>query len=118
MALRNRIAATRARLEEERRRFASPQGERLNLQAAEFQKLTMDAGFAQDLYRSSLESFDNIRIEASRKFKSLVVIASPSVPELALYPRRLYNLLTLFLLLTLVYGITRLVIATVEDHRD
>jgi capsular polysaccharide transport system permease protein len=50
--------------------------------------------------------------------KSLVVVESPAKAEMALYPQRLYNLATLLVIFVLVYGIARLVIATIQDHRD
>ena len=57
-------------------------------------------------------------LEASRKLKHLVVVGSPGLAEEAIYPRRGYYLLTLFVFLSLVYGIGRLVVATIKDHRD
>ena len=61
---------------------------------------------------------ENARIEASRKLKSLVVIEPPSLPETAQYPRRLYNVVTLAVISLLLYGIARLVIATIREHQD
>ncbi len=118
IALKNQIDALKSQLTKERKRLASREGERLNTLAAEFHNLTLDAGFAEDTYKLSLAAVENARIEASRKLKSLVVIESPTLPEKAIYPRQFYNLLTLFIVLLLVYGIVRLVMATIEDHRE
>lgn len=118
-ALRSQVDATRAQLEVERLRATSGRtGERLNTLAAQFQDLILQAGFAEDAYKLSLASVENARIDASRKLRSLVVIEPPSLPETALYPRRIYNLVTLLVVSLLLYGIVRLVIATIREHLD
>lgn len=118
IALKNKINAEKAQIQQVRQQSAASEGQRLNDLAGDFQRLTLDAGFAEDTYRVSLSTVEKIRLETSRKLKHLVVIATPTLPEWPLYPRRVYNLATLLLLLTLLYGMTRLVIAIIEDHRD
>lgn len=118
IALKNRINATRAQINEVRERASTGDGPQLNELAGDFQRLTLDAGFAEDTYKASLATLEKIRLDTSRKLKHVVVIATPTIPEWPLYPRRIYNLATLLVLFSLLYGITRLVIAIVEDHRD
>lgn len=118
-ALRSQAEATRAQLDVERLRATSGRnGERLNALAAQFQDLVLQAGFAEDTYKLALASVENARIDASRKLRSLVVIEPPSLPETAIYPRRIYNLVTLLVVSLLLYGIARLVIATIREHLD
>ena len=118
-ALRNQVDAIRKQLESERSRATNGQRDvRLNEQAARFQDLLLRAGFAEDAYKLALAAVENARIDASRKVKSLVVIESPHQPEEAIYPRRLYNLITLFIVCCLLYGVTRLVVATIREHQD
>jgi capsular polysaccharide transport system permease protein len=115
---RNQVAALRAQLEKERGKVAADNGGRLNTLASEFQNLALEAGFAEDAYKAALTAMETTRIDASRKLKNLVVVETPAKAEIAVYPQRLYNLATLLVILVLVYGITRLVIATIQDHRD
>lgn len=93
-------------------------GDQLNVIASEYQNLTVDAGIAEESYKLSVAALENARIEASKKIRSLVTIVRPSLAQSALYPNRPYNLFTLLILLTLLYGVARFVIATIEDHRD
>lgn len=118
VALKNKINATKAQIQELRQRTASEEGQELNELAGDFQRLSFDAQFAEDTYKASLATVEKIRLETSRKLKHVVVIATPTRPEWPLYPRRIYNLATLLLMLALLYGITRLVLAIIEDHRD
>lgn len=119
-AARSRVDSLKSQLDSERRRATTSgkNADRLNELAARFQDLTLQAGFAEDAYKLALSAVENARIDATRKVKSLVVIEPPSKPETALYPRRAYNLVTLFVLCCLVYAITRLALATIRDHQD
>jgi capsular polysaccharide transport system permease protein len=116
--MRNQVAALKAQLDKERAKVTSQNGGRLNTLASEYQNLLLDAGFAEDAYKAALTAMETTRIEASRKLKSLVVVETPAKAEVALYPQRLYNLVTLLVILVLAYGIARLVVATIQDHRD
>ncbi|MEW5789230.1 MAG: capsular biosynthesis protein [Pseudomonadota bacterium] len=119
VALRNEVAALKAQLAEERARVAgSGSNGRLNALAAQFQDYILDAGFAEDAYKLALATVESTRIEATRKLKGVVVVEAPTRSETAEYPQRAYNLITLLVALSLIYGITRLVIATLHDHRD
>ncbi len=90
----------------------------LNKLAVEFHGLKTRATLADSAHRSALASVEATRIESSRKLKSLVVIEPPTLPELAEYPRRFYNLATLLLACVVVYTIARLAQATAQEHRD
>lgn len=116
---RNRIAAMEAQLKAEQRRLVSAQGDdKMNLLAAEYRNLTIDASVAEEAYKLAITAQQNARIEATRKIRSLVTVATPNLPERPAYPEALYNLLTILIVLGLLYGIARFIITTIEDHRD
>lgn len=120
MALRTQIESTQAQLEVERIRAtgSGKQSDRLGALAIEFQGMKLKAEFALDAYKLALAAVENARIDATRKLKSLVVIEPATLPETAQYPRRLYNLATLLVCCLLLYGVARLVIATIREHQD
>lgn len=111
-------AITQQLAKEKRLLVSSPKGSQLNVVASRFQQLTLDAGIAEETYKASVAALDNARIEASKKIRTLVTVVSPNTPQLALYPERLYNLATILLGLLMLYGITRFILASIEDHRD
>ncbi|WP_094796492.1 ABC transporter permease [Bordetella genomosp. 7] len=116
---RNRIRALEKQLVEEKEKLASSSGtERLNTIAAQFRNLSIDAQVAEEAYKLALSAQENARIEANKKIRSLVTVVSPNRPDTAEYPRSLYNIITLFVLLCLLYGILRFVLVTIADHRD
>ena len=117
VTLRAEIAALKTQTQKEKSRVTSVNGGvKLNDLAARYQDLVIEAGFSEDAYKIALASVEKTRIDASQKIKHLAIIQSPIQPEMAEYPKRLYNLITLFLALMLFYGIVKLVKATIEDH--
>ncbi|MFK8330738.1 ABC transporter permease [Pseudomonas sp. BJa5] len=111
-------AITQQLAKEKRLLVSSPNGSQLNVVASRYQQLTLDAGIAEESYKTAVAALDNARIEASKKIRTLVTVVSPNTPQLALYPERLYNLATILLGLLMLYGITRFILASIEDHRD
>ena len=118
-ALQAQIAGIRQQLQAESRRgVTNEDGVSLNVLAGNYQELLAELEFVSDAYRGALTALEAARIESTRKLKSLVLVESPALPESAEYPRRLYTLLALLMGLTLLYGIGRLIVATIEDHQE
>lgn len=116
--LKSELNALKIQLQKEKVKVASNNpSSRLNDLASKFQELMIDAGFAEDAYKTALASVEKTRIEVSRKVKQLVVIQTPSKPEMAEYPKKLYNIITMFIILSMLFGIIRLTKAIIEEHR-
>ena len=118
-ALQAQIAGIRQQLQAESLRgVTNAEGVSLNVLAGDYQQLVAEFEFISDAYRGALTALEAARIESTRKLKSLVLVESPALPESAQYPRRIYTLFALFMGLTLLYGIGRLIVATIEDHQE
>ena len=84
---------------------------------AKFTDYKIDMEFALQAYSSSKISMEKSRIEAYRQIKYLVVVESPTIPEEAKYPESIYNI-TLFLVVQLMlFGVVKIVMATVNELR-
>ncbi len=118
IALKNKIESLRQQIAKEKERLSGSDSNRLNKISAEFQELRFDTEFITDIYKATLSAMETTRVEASKKLKNLVVLASSTMPEEAEYPKRAYILATMFVVLMLVYGIARLTVATIKEHRE
>lgn len=119
IGLRQGIASLRSQIEAERGKLASSQGSPMNRLAAGYleQKALLD--FHADVYKVSLAALEKLRIEAARKVKNLSVITAPGLPDVAYYPRHAPATLLGWLLgLIVLYGLARLAIEIIEDHRE
>jgi capsular polysaccharide transport system permease protein len=119
VSLRHTIGSLRQQIADERKKQTSAKdGKGLNRMAARYLDVKAMVDFQTDVYRISLAATEKLRVEAARKVKNLSIISSPQVPEESKYPRRAYMLAAWFLGLCVLFGLVRLAIEIVEDHRD
>jgi len=116
--LNQQIDAVEQQIKQEKSRLVSPGGKMLNSTVEEYQRLQMNAEFAQDIYKTALGALENGRIEASRTLKKVVMLQTPSAPQYPLEPRRLYNIIVFILVTLLFAGVVHLLAAIVRDHKD
>ncbi|MEJ5992451.1 chain-length determining protein [Ramlibacter sp. PS3R-8] len=112
------IDALNRQADMERAKLTAPSGRGLNRTVEEFQRLEMEATFVQDMYKTSLTALESGRVEATRTVKQVSVIQTPTKPEYAVEPRRIYNTALLMLLVLLLAGVGNLLVAIVRDHKD
>lgn len=113
-----RIQALEQQLNEEKTRLTDGDQQSLNKINVSFQEIKLNAELASDLYKSSLAGLEQVRAEAYRKLKHLLVVEAPSLAEQDKYPRRLYSVFTWFISLVLIYLIGRLIWAIVKEHKE
>lgn len=112
------IDALEQQIAREKARLTSPSGKTLNSAVEAYQRLEMNAQFAQDVYKAALTAMEQGRIEASRTLKKMSVLQAPTRPEYALEPRRIYNSVVFIVLILIIAGIAHLLAAIVRDHQD
>lgn len=112
------MAAVARQIALEQARLAAPAGRTLNRAVEEFQRLQMEAGFAQEIYRGALVALEKGRLEAARTIKKMSVLQAPTRPEYPLEPRRFYNTLVFALAALLLAGVAHLLTAIVREHKD
>ena len=121
VSIETEIAALESQIAQEKARIVGVPGEqtgmRLNSLSANFQNLQLDLQFAMDAYQAALKALETARMEASSRLKHLIVVSRPSMAEEARFPKKLYNLISLAIVLLLIYGVIRMMIASIKDHR-
>lgn len=116
--LNQQIAAVEKQMLQEQAKLASPTGKPLNKTVEEYQRLEMQAAFADAVYKTALSALERGRIEATRTIKKISVVQAPTLPEYPLEPRRIYNTLVALMTAFLLAGIAHLLWAVVQDHKD
>jgi capsular polysaccharide transport system permease protein len=120
--LERRIDVIRERIQIERQNFASSSRETGGLGQdypsliAEFERLTVDREYAEELYFASLTALEVARDEAVRQSRYLATYITPTLAEEAAYPKRavLAGLVALFLLLA--WSIAVLIYYSIRDR--
>lgn len=113
-----RVDALTEQLAQEQSRLTGVDKDAMNEVTASYLDVQTQATLATDLYKTGLISLEQARIEAYRKLKHLLVVSQPTMAEDAEYPRRLYNLATVGVLLCLLYGLIVMGLATLREHQD
>lgn len=116
--LKKSLEAVERQLVQEQAKLASTKGQTLNRTVDEFQRLEMEAAFAQDIYKSALVALEQGRMEATRTIKKVSVLQAPSLPEYPMEPRREYNIALTLLVGLLIAGTLKLLEDIVLDHID
>lgn len=112
------IAAVEKQIEQETARLAAPMGGTLNRTVEEYQRLQLEAEFAQEVFRSALVALEKGRIEATRTLKKVSVLQAPTLPEYPLEPRRIYNIVVFVLVTLMLAAVAHLLAAIIRDHKD
>jgi len=113
-----RVDALTEQLAQEQRRLTGTDKDAMNEVTARYMDVQTQATLAADIYKTGLISLEQARVEAYRKLKHLLVITQPTQAQDAEYPRRLYNLATIGVLLCLFYGLIVMGLATLREHQD
>jgi len=113
-----RIDAVNAQLQAETNRMSENGENSLGQLNAAYQELELSVGFATNIYRVSITALEQTRVQAYQKLKHLVVVQAPALPDEAAYPRKLYDLVTLLVVFSLLYGISAMITATIKENRN
>jgi capsular polysaccharide transport system permease protein len=114
-----RIAVIRNRIEKERSKFGSRNlsvGDDYVEIIGEFERLNVDAEFAERAYVSALAAYDSANAEALRTSRYLAAYLEPRVAEQALYPQRLTVVFVTAAFLLLVWSIMCLIYYSIRDR--
>lgn len=118
IAAKRQIDALQRQIEQERQKQVSKSGQdALNDQLVAYSRKELELQISTDLYTNGLKTLEAVRLEASRQVKHLVRVSAPTLPDGAERPRKLYDLVLLFVVLNAVYLIGTLLAATIRDHR-
>ncbi|WP_421201909.1 sugar transporter [Aeromonas enteropelogenes] len=118
VAAKDRVEALTRQLAQEKQRLTSSDEHSLNEVNADYQAVQVQTQLAADVYKTGLVSLEQARVESYRKLKHLLVVSAPTTAQEAEYPRRLYNLATIGVLLCLFYGLVIMGLATLREHQD
>jgi capsular polysaccharide transport system permease protein len=81
-----------------------------------YEELESERRFAETAYQHALEALDRARANADRQRVYVADFVPPSLPEEALYPRRLRLTALVFAAAFVVWAIGSLTVRSVRDH--
>lgn len=103
---------------EERTRNVAGNRESLSGVAVEYQRLLVESQFADKQLAVTLASLSDAQSEARKQQAYIERISQPSLPDIAVEPRRLRGIMATFVLGLIAYGILSMLLAGMREHRD
>ncbi|TKF67361.1 lipopolysaccharide biosynthesis protein [Vibrio sp. F13] len=85
---------------------------------AQYTDLKIKMDLALQAYTASQISLDKTRTEAYRKIKFLVMVETATLPEEYRYPNELYNIVLFFVVITIFYFISSIVLSTLRELKS
>jgi len=114
--LKARIAALQSQIKSERERLTGKDEADLTRLISSYQPLILDQTLAEQRYASALASMELARADAQRQQRYLIPFVQPSIPDEALEPERLWNILTVLVGSLLVFGVGGLIWSAIMEH--
>jgi len=93
-------------------------GVSLSSKAPDFDRLALEKQFADRQLATAFSALETARSEAQRKQLYLERLVQPNLPDKAMEPRRVRSVLMVLALSLLVWGVVKLVVASVREHTD
>ncbi len=83
-----------------------------------FQALSLERDTAERQLGAALEALRQAQIEAQRKMIYLERIAQPQLPDYPIEPYRIFGILTTIVLSLMIFGILKIILASIREHQD
>lgn len=90
----------------------------LTNKAANYERLNLDREFADKSLAYALTALTSAKNEAQHQQLYLERLVQPSLPDIAVEPKRLRSILATFILSLIVWGIFSLLFSAVREHHD
>jgi capsular polysaccharide transport system permease protein len=116
-ALNSKAQSLRAAIASEASKVTSSKSS-LSARSPEFERLTLESGFADKQLGVALAELETARSEARQKQLYLERVVKPNLPDKALQPRRIRSIITVLALGLIVFAMARLLIASVREHSE
>jgi len=83
----------------------------------DYSQLKTKVELHQELYKQTLMQVQSAKVEIYKQNKVMLIITAPTLAHSYSQPKKIRSILTIFLVLGLLYGILRLIIAIIKDHQ-
>jgi capsular polysaccharide transport system permease protein len=113
-----RIQTLQTAIKAKSEQVTGPSDRSLSNRSADYQRLQLEKELADKQLASAMVSYETAKNDFSQKQLYLATLAQPSLPDAALEPNRLKNILSGFIFGLLTWGVLRLFVAGVKEHND
>ena len=120
-SIQQRIDTIKAQINVQKQRLIGVSGGstndlKLNQILGQFEELSTEAKLAGAEYAASIQGLEMSRSEAIQQKQQVVIVQAPSLPDYHKYPRVWYNIMIMFIMLVMLYGVIKMFIRIIEEQ--
>ncbi len=93
-------------------------GTTISGQVAAYEELLVEREFAEKAYVSALSILEKARVDAAQQQRYLATFVRPSLPQEALYPKRILSILVIVAISALLWALSVLIFYAIRDHAN
>jgi len=93
-------------------------GSELNANVFEFELLKSDMEFSKEVYRQTLINQEEVQMEVAQKSKHLITVQKPTLADDYTYPNKIWDILTVMVVLFFMYFIINTMLLIIDNHKD
>jgi len=116
--LKAQINSLKRKLNDIKSQLSGSSKKELNENLFEFERLKSDVEFNKERYKQTLIQLDMAMIQATQNAKNFIIITKPTLSDDYSSPNKPKNIITIFMVLFMIYGIISMIYAIIKDHRD
>lgn len=117
VSMKSKLAGIEDQLKKEKARLVgSKEGLAINAWVSEYETLMIESEFAKKQLTTAMTALETARASLLSKTRYIVPIEKPTLPDESRYPLVWVFTLVAFLGLFLLYGLIRLIIASIREH--
>lgn len=118
LEMKGQLKAVEKQLAEEKARLAGKGADAatFNTWVSQYENLMIESEFAKKQLTTAMSALETARASSLAKTRYIVPIERPTLPDESRYPRTGIATLCAFLGLLLVYGLSRLIVASIREH--
>lgn len=90
----------------------------LNANMSDFTLLKSRVEFNKELYMQTLVKLEETKVLIKQNRKNLIIITQPKVSDSYSSPNKIKESISIFIILTFLYGVISLIITIIRDHKD
>lgn len=94
------------------------QERKLNSVLTDYEWLQLSLKFATLEYEATQQAFDAAKVKLAKQQNLVIEVTSPNLPDDYAYPQISYQLINIFILLLMLFGLVKMAVMVVQEHRD
>ncbi len=112
------LRTLRAKISNIKKEITGSSKKRLNRKVVDYSLIQNEVDFAKEMYKQILLKVEETKLSVNKSTKNIIVITKPTLPENYSEPNKIKQILTYFIIITMIYGIIRFIFLIVRDHID